>query len=69
MGSLTLDQRYCWVDIWAFEHVLGEADSKLKEGLTERAVHLTQKAIKMYRGAFLAWRNRTALGNIHSVNV
>jgi tetratricopeptide (TPR) repeat protein len=53
-GHLTLDPRYCWVDGWAFEHVLEEAERKLKEGLPEQAVSLTQKAITMYRGAFMA---------------
>ncbi len=53
-GRLKLDQRYCWVDIWAFDHILAEADKKMEEGFPERAVHLTQKAIEMYRGAFIA---------------
>ena len=52
-GRLTMEQRYCWVDVWAFERFLGEADSKRKEGLTEKAAELTQRAIEVYRGPFL----------------
>ncbi|MCJ7494719.1 MAG: bacterial transcriptional activator domain-containing protein, partial [Deltaproteobacteria bacterium] len=53
-GRLTLDRRYCWVDIWAFEHILGGADAQRKEGLVERAIQLYEKAIEMYGGSFLA---------------
>jgi DNA-binding SARP family transcriptional activator len=53
-GRLSLDPRYHWVDVWAFEHLFEEADHKRKEGLTERSVELTQKAMEMYRGPFLA---------------
>ena len=52
-GKLSLDSRYCWVDVWAFERLLGEArrllrntaDSKqagLLEGLTENLLALYQ---------------------------
>ena len=47
------DGRYCWVDVWAFEHVLEEAGTHWKEGLMDRAVQLTEKAIQMYKGPFL----------------
>jgi DNA-binding SARP family transcriptional activator len=53
-GRLTLDNRYCWVDIWAFGHILAQVESQLKEGLTETAIQLTEKALEMYRGPFLA---------------
>ena len=52
-GRLTMGQRYCWVDVWAFERLLGEADGKREEGLSEKAAELTRKAIEMYRGPFL----------------
>jgi DNA-binding SARP family transcriptional activator len=50
-GRLTLDSRYCWVDTWAFERLLREVDGK---EWTEDSIPLTQKAIGMYRGSFLA---------------
>jgi len=53
-GRLTLDQRYCWVDAWAFERILGEADEKQGQGQMERAAALVQKAIRMYSGSFLS---------------
>jgi ATP/maltotriose-dependent transcriptional regulator MalT/DNA-binding SARP family transcriptional activator len=53
-GRLTLDDKLCWVDVWAFEHVLEEAGSHWKDGLMDRAVQFTEKAIQMYKGPFLA---------------
>ena len=53
-GRLSLDPRYYWVDVWAFEHLLEEADTKREKGLTERSVELTQKAMEMYKGPFLS---------------
>jgi len=53
-GRVTLDPGYCWVDVWAFERILGGVDGKQGEGLIETAVLSTQKAIKLYRGPFLA---------------
>jgi LuxR family transcriptional regulator, maltose regulon positive regulatory protein len=52
-GRVTLDERYCWVDIWAFEHLLGQVEEKWKEGLPERAIHLTGKAMQIFKGPFL----------------
>ncbi|UCD58874.1 MAG: alpha/beta fold hydrolase [Candidatus Hydrogenedentota bacterium] len=53
-GHLTLDPRYCWVDVWAFGRLLGQADAKWGEGSNAEAAQMTQKAIDIYRGAFLA---------------
>jgi len=50
-GRLTLDSKYCWVDAWAFEHLLENADGK---GWTEDSVSLAQKAVGFYRGTFMA---------------
>jgi LuxR family maltose regulon positive regulatory protein len=57
-GRLTLDQRYCWVDVWAFERIFGEADRIWRKGtnrcnITE-AVELLQSAIDIYHGNFLS---------------
>jgi len=52
-GRLTMEQGYCWVDVWAFERLLGQADGKRKEGLAEKAAELTQRAIEGYKGPFL----------------
>jgi ATP/maltotriose-dependent transcriptional regulator MalT/DNA-binding SARP family transcriptional activator len=53
-GRLTLDPRYCWVDIWAFERILGQSDRALKNGGKKRGIGLIEKAIGMYQGHFLA---------------
>jgi len=52
-SRLTLDNRCCWVDVWAYEDLLREAETKWKEGMTESAIQLTQKAIQLYNGSFL----------------
>ena len=53
-GRLTLNDKYCWVDIWAFEQILGQAESQWNDGLTETAVQFIEKALEMYKGPFLA---------------
>jgi LuxR family maltose regulon positive regulatory protein len=52
-GRLTLDNRYCWVDGWAFEHLFEESKVKQKEWHMDDAIQLTGKAIELYKGAFL----------------
>jgi two-component SAPR family response regulator len=72
-GKAALDQRYCYVDVWAFERILGKADTlwtteterdrerdkmfKKKETQIEEAVKLTEKALRIYTGPFLAGDN------------
>jgi DNA-binding SARP family transcriptional activator len=51
---LTLDDRYCWVDVWAFSSILERADAQWKEGRIDDAVSLMEKAIEIYKGPFLA---------------
>jgi ATP/maltotriose-dependent transcriptional regulator MalT/DNA-binding SARP family transcriptional activator len=52
-GRLTLNERICWVDLWAFERYLEEADLQWRDGFSERATVLTEKALELYRGPFL----------------
>jgi ATP/maltotriose-dependent transcriptional regulator MalT/DNA-binding SARP family transcriptional activator len=52
-GKITLDSRYCWVDAWAFERLLTQADVLYNKGKPEKAVELMHKAISMYHGHFL----------------
>jgi DNA-binding SARP family transcriptional activator len=57
-GRMTLDQRYCWVDVGAFERSVDRAEDAwgkepVGSGATE-AIQQTQIAIKLYMGAFLA---------------
>jgi LuxR family transcriptional regulator, maltose regulon positive regulatory protein len=53
-GRLTLESSHCWIDIWAFERLLGMADEKLREERVEESIAYIQKAIRLYQGPFLA---------------
>jgi two-component SAPR family response regulator len=53
-GKLTLDGRFCWVDAWAFEATLDQAEGLWKKEQAESAVQILEKAMQMYRGPFLA---------------
>ena len=57
-GKLTLDPRYCWVDVWAFERLLRQAELTWKQGMEKNdmtnAIALVQKALDFYQGPFLA---------------
>jgi two-component SAPR family response regulator len=53
-GKLTLNDRFCWVDTWAFEVIMEQADILLKKRKSEGAFQLIEKAIRIYKGPFLA---------------
>lgn len=53
-GRVSLDGRHCWVDVWAFEWLLGQADAEKKRGSVEKAVQCIEKAIDLYKAPFLA---------------
>jgi DNA-binding SARP family transcriptional activator len=56
-GRLSLCNRHCWVDVWAFERTLGQADRASKKGKDgfreEDCARLVEKAIAIYQGPFL----------------
>ena len=51
-GRLTLDPRYAWVDVSAFERMLNQADAAEHERQGEVAGDLRIKALSLYRGHF-----------------
>ncbi|TFH33049.1 MAG: hypothetical protein E4G97_01515 [Deltaproteobacteria bacterium] len=57
-GRITLNNRYCWVDAWAFERVLGQAGAARKPGSPapdgREIARVAEQAIALYRGAFLS---------------
>jgi len=53
-GKVTLDQNYCWVDVWAFVRTLNEAEALWKKGERQEAIARYEKAITLYKGHFLA---------------
>jgi ATP/maltotriose-dependent transcriptional regulator MalT/DNA-binding SARP family transcriptional activator len=52
-GQLSLSNRHCWVDVWAFERFLGQAWRARKEGKGTEAIRFFEKALSLYRGPFL----------------
>src|SRR3990172_5624050 len=65
-GNVTLDQRYFWVDTWAFEHMLessefgvqsSELNAKRQSAIgnrqSEMNLSLLEKALELYKGPFL----------------
>lgn len=56
-GCLSLDQRYCWVDIWAFERLVGRLDALRSVSFAdtgpEEVTHITDMALSLYSGHFL----------------
>ncbi len=57
-GRLSLNPRYVWVDVWAFENLVDQADPAWRKGQAAEArlnaVRLTEKAIALYGGSFLS---------------
>jgi DNA-binding SARP family transcriptional activator len=52
-GRLSLSNRHCWVDVWAFARSLGEAEKARKEGKGTEAIRLFEKALSLNTGPFL----------------
>lgn len=48
-GRLTLNQRYCWVDVMAFEHLINLADARSGDGLDDAAIGYLDKALALYK--------------------
>lgn len=52
-GLLSLDPRYCWVDIWAVEELLREMDERLRVGDEALIRRGADRLRELYRGPFL----------------
>jgi ATP/maltotriose-dependent transcriptional regulator MalT/DNA-binding SARP family transcriptional activator len=55
-GRISLNSRYCWVDTWAFERLLGQGeDESRKQGKKSFffAARYAEKSIELYKGDFL----------------
>jgi len=53
-GRLSLNERYCWVDLWILESIIRDMDLERKRGTTDKTVQWAEQALQIYRGAFLA---------------
>ena len=62
--KVTLNQQYCWTDVWAFERLIGEADEAWNktptEGMNVHTVELRKKAIDLYKGPFLSFEKSSS---------
>lgn len=52
-GQVSLDARYCWVDSWELERILGECLAVQTEKSSNNAQFLMNKIIHLYQGPFL----------------
>ena len=63
-GKLSLDARYCWVDVWAFERLLGQSQRLLMRDVTGKQVfsleQLTERLMGLYQDHFLAKEELTS---------
>lgn len=63
-GKLSLDGRYCWVDVWSFERLLGQSHRLLRRDVTGKQVfileRLTENLVDLYQGHFLAKEDLTS---------
>jgi two-component SAPR family response regulator len=63
-GKLSLDGRYCWVDAWSFERLLGQSRRLLMSDVTGKQVftvnRLTEILIDLYQDHFLAKEDLTS---------
>jgi DNA-binding SARP family transcriptional activator len=53
-GKLEMDPRLVWSDVSSFEQLLVSAQIQGEAGAEDEAVRLTEKALTLYRGHFLA---------------
>lgn len=62
-GKLSLDARYCWVDVWTFERSLGEAKRLLRSTADSHQIRalegLTENLLALYQDHFLVREEET----------
>jgi ATP/maltotriose-dependent transcriptional regulator MalT/DNA-binding SARP family transcriptional activator len=57
-ARVSLDPARCWVDVWAFEQLLDQAEAADRRGRRDEARALAERALGLYRGPFLGADNR-----------
>ncbi len=57
-GKVTIDPRYCWVDVWTFERLINQIERMWNDRKTvnnlANFIELSQKVYEMYTGHFLS---------------
>lgn len=51
-GCLSLNPRYCWVDVWRFEYLINKGKVFSAENINDISVSLIEKAVKIYGDGF-----------------
>jgi LuxR family maltose regulon positive regulatory protein len=63
-GKVSLDSRFCWVDVWSFERLLGTMQRIRNKDTTGRDAYeldqLMQRVLTLYQDHFLAREEATA---------
>jgi two-component SAPR family response regulator len=63
-GKVSLDSRYCWVDVWSFERLLGKMQRIRSRDATGKDAYeldqLMQRILSLYQDHFLAKEEATA---------
>ena len=63
-GKVSLDNRYCWVDVWSFERLLGQSHRLLMSDVTGKQVscvgRLHESLTNLYHDHFLAKEDLTS---------
>ncbi len=53
-GMVSLNESYCWLDLWVFEATMDELENTLRgNGQAHMIVKLTDQLLKLYRDTFL----------------
>ena len=71
-GKVSLDNRYCWVDVWSFERLLGQSHRLLMSDVTGKQVscvgRLHESLTNLYHDHFLAKEDLTSWSvSIHEI--
>lgn len=57
-GKISLNERHCWIDQWAFEQIVVELDEALNSTSNHKLIKkLTDRLFNIYRGSFLGEQN------------
>ena len=59
-GKLSINTNICWVDSWAFQYMIGRADSLWDNGEHAESCALYETALELYRGHFLEEEDHNA---------
>ncbi|MDR4504183.1 MAG: hypothetical protein MRK01_05220 [Candidatus Scalindua sp.] len=53
-GRLSINPRYCWIDVWACDRLFIQADEAARDEMNDTFVRIIVKSVGLLRGNFLA---------------